>query len=352
MKMHLPPMPYDCQSCGKSCAIFEVEIRPEDQERLLASPGYIPVQTLPGGRLYLQREPGGRCSYLSSESLCGIHQQLGYENKPQVCKDFPFRGWPTPDGIYIGLSFVCTSVVQGWGGSLERHRPELEQRFGVLDCSPDYRPLLWDETALSWEQYRELEERARQSLIAPIDFNLLKLTLSLARVAIRGEWAALDEPPHLYPDLGRLADQLVMALTLFLETAGQPAEVTGALMQALEDDQPFHSRLLKATIDPAGFSDHLPSWYPEQVGHYFDHVLFRKHLLEPPNLMARMGMLPLVTHLLRYYTLASAQVQSREPELADWHRALEILEGHLMFHARGADSFWQYVGRRWVESQG
>lgn len=352
MTLHLPELPYDCQSCGKSCFTFEVEIRDEDHQRLLASPGYVPVQTLPGGRLYLQREEEGRCSYLSQESRCRIHEQLGYEHKPQVCKDFPFRGWPTPDGVFIGLSFVCTSVFQGWGGDLERHRPELEQRFGSLACEPDYRPLLWEETALNWSQYRELEERARAALAPPCDFNLLKLTLSLAQVARSGDWARLDQEPSLYPELGQLADHLVLALTLFLESAGQPAEFTGALMQALERDEPFQSRLLRATIDPSRFSSRLPGWYPEQVARYLDHVLFRKHLLEAPHLMGRMGMLPLVTHLLRYYTLASAQVHQRDPEPTDLQRALDILEGNLMFHARGAETFWHYVGRRWIESQG
>lgn len=352
MNVHLPDLAYDCQSCGKSCFTFEVEIRPEDHQRLRAAPGYLPIQELPGGRLYLARDERGRCSYLNLESRCGIHEQLGYEHKPQVCKDFPFRGWPTPDGVYIGLSFVCTSVFDNWGRSLEHHRVELENRFGQMTCDADLRPQLWENLDISWEQYLELERRAHQALVAPLDFNLLKLTLSLARVTHTGQWNSLDESPRLSPELGQLADHLVKALTLFLETAGQPIELSQQLLQALEQNEPFFSRLLGDTIQPAELGQRLPPWYPEQVVRYLKHVLFRKHLLEPPHLLGRMGMLPLVAHLLRFYTLASAQLGQREPEPQDLQRALELLEGHLMFHARGAERFWHYIGRRWWESQG
>lgn len=72
--------------------------------------------TLDGKTIFeLAKVEGNRCVFLDHDNLCMIHKKLGYEAKPEVCKQFPFlpaRAW---DADYISASFGCPAIQNGHG---------------------------------------------------------------------------------------------------------------------------------------------------------------------------------------------------------------------------------------------
>jgi hypothetical protein len=80
------------------------------------------------------------------------------------------------------------------------------------------------------------------------------------------------------------------------------------------------------------------SLWPE-VQPFFEHLLFRKYLLEGPDVHARLCSLPILLQILQFL------VSARSPEGGggeDVRWALRLLEERLTFHARGLE---RYLGR-------
>lgn len=356
----LPDMVYDCVSCGKSCIAFEVEITSEERERLrhfqitleFERAGYHPLQVRDSGRLFLEKLDGGRCTYLSPETRCRIHETEGYAAKPLPCKDFPFHAKLTPDGVYIGLSFTCTAVAQGLGRPMEAHREELTSRFGggedaELPGTDNSWPL-WGEIAVDWGSYRRIEDILGSYLRDRGSVGLLIGAARLAQTVREGD-------PHLFTGsgpigagLGQAADGLLCGLLTLTETAGESQERTQEVLTAFHSAGKFASSVMKGDVDLDALPT-PPAWFEEQSQRYLEHLIFRKTLLEPPDILSRACLLPLVAHALRFYTQALGQRSGREPRLEDFHEALTIVEGRLMLHARGMDSYFSRIARIFSE---
>lgn len=123
------------------------------------------------------------CVFLE-ESLCSIHEQ-----KPTTCRQYPFQFTRTPDGLYVGASFFCTSIRDNSG------RPMAEHAVELLDLIPQAIISEVPET-VSWSDYRELEQRFHgqdldaaclqlaqehgfEPLLEIAEFSALKLLLNL-----------------------------------------------------------------------------------------------------------------------------------------------------------------------------
>jgi Fe-S-cluster containining protein len=66
----------------------------------------------------LGKGEGTRCVFLHDNGLCRIHMQLGYDAKPQMCKQFPFigvRGW---EADFVSANYGCRAVQRSTGPAM------------------------------------------------------------------------------------------------------------------------------------------------------------------------------------------------------------------------------------------
>lgn len=105
------------------------------------------------------RKHGGACVFLDAENLCGIHRDFGYEKKPRICRDFPFRYVTTDRGVYTGLSFACTAVLANSGRPVVEQRAALEEDIAhaASQASVSGTPHLTGRHEISHEAYEQLE---------------------------------------------------------------------------------------------------------------------------------------------------------------------------------------------------
>lgn len=124
-----PGANFSCHSCTRCCSERNVlgPIFRAERDKIIdafASSGnregsdpshFIPLPGAGSPPVYLLRTQGGFCSYLEADGMCRIHQELGEEYKPAVCRAFPFRPVRTPEGWDVGLSLSCPTVASGGG---------------------------------------------------------------------------------------------------------------------------------------------------------------------------------------------------------------------------------------------
>jgi Fe-S-cluster containining protein len=166
---------FTCRSCGDCCRgewligvddAAHARLKDTDWARLDPALGSgekftrLPLPLASGERMTFARAPSGGCVFLSAENRCGIHSHLGYDAKPQVCREFPYHFVDTPDGIAAGLSFACSAVLHHQG------LPLAEQASAVADVAagsariaklPD--PIvLYSGVDIDWPRYRAIED--------------------------------------------------------------------------------------------------------------------------------------------------------------------------------------------------
>jgi len=310
--------------------------------------GYQPLRLSEEGRHFLGKQQDGRCSYLTPETRCSIHEASGYQAKPQTCRDFPFHAVATPAGVYVGLSFLCSAVAQGLGTSLESRRQELQQRFADPSQEVPERWLLWGELALDWDSYQIIEDHlSRHSERDPVDGPVVA-AVRLAYVVREGN-AALLQGEGIHPDFPLAYLNLLRGLLTVIETSGQPLGRMEEVLQALYSGQPYWSRALHCEIDSSRFGVDIPPWFGAQAQRYLQHLLFRKNLMLQPDVLSRACLFALIPQALLFFTRAHAQSRGREPEVADFHQALAILEGNLMLHAHGMESYFTRCAEVFLE---
>jgi Fe-S-cluster containining protein len=142
-----PDILYNCTTCGACCSnpwkIQADKQMVDDVRRLdlttikpsLAgfSPFY-PAKQADGSTDYFIQHLNGQCGLVNSKKLCGLHTNWDYNLKPKACRMFPFRILQLGDSLYASASFVCPSIRDHVGDSLETHISELDN---VLELSKD-----------------------------------------------------------------------------------------------------------------------------------------------------------------------------------------------------------------------
>lgn len=166
---------FSCQSCGDCCRgqwLIGVDdaaygaLKDVDWSRLDPALGNgekftrLPLPLASGERMTFARAPSGACVFLTGADRCGIHERLGYEAKPQVCREFPYQFVETPDGIGVGLSFACTAVLHQRGAPLAQQGAEVQSIVAGsarVAMVPD--PIvLYSGVDIAWARYRVIEE--------------------------------------------------------------------------------------------------------------------------------------------------------------------------------------------------
>lgn len=157
--LHIPDkIRFQCSRCAHCCNAWPVPLNEEDVRRLSqieSSLTFSPLSAAEqrsGLRAFthsLDKRPDGRCQFLN-DSVCSVHE-IG---KPAMCRLFPYSFMDCPDGVYLGLSFASTGVLQNSGALLADQQETLQETLTL------FRSLfaeLEQSTLQSWLQISLLE---------------------------------------------------------------------------------------------------------------------------------------------------------------------------------------------------
>lgn len=92
-----------------------------------------------GGRAVLARRPDGACIFLGAQDQCRIHEHFGGDQKPLMCRMFPFGFLPVGDQVAVDVSFACRSVSEGTGRPLKVRTPEWAKLLGAVGSDTRHR---------------------------------------------------------------------------------------------------------------------------------------------------------------------------------------------------------------------
>lgn len=307
-------------------------------------------------RGYHMNMPEGHCVFLAERNLCGIHKEMGYEAKPEVCKIFPYLIIPTPDGVRVAASFYCTAVQRNHGQPLSGHRPQV---VSLLDSElnngyQDAPILMSAEREMSWSAF----DRFHSSLEARLEHEEV-------RPALEHAWSALNllhwgteglvQAPQVEeafciatPRVDEEAREFLrlMALSFTATVEGMSSEhmqqLTEALTQGGEVELP--RRGFKGSA--AQVEELAEQLYPQLEGHilrYTRALLFRRALGLSGSIHRGLISLTFVDILLPFYVAVSMmRRQGQRIESQDLALAYEQLERELMLHYRpGLENFLQ-----------
>lgn len=339
MKLHLPDLHYACSHCGYSCQGLDVELSlPEAQGLLAIDEASVRRSEVPAAldeplgsatpRFWLQKRSCNSCHFLDEQEggRCELHRRLGAAAKPTACREFPFRAVQTPGGVFVGASFACQAIATSYGPMLSE-APDVR----VLELSPY--PLA-PGLGFQWDQYLDWETSLLESLRANGSGALWKVPLELSLRLVGG--APRQPAPSMESEL-----QAVFRGLLALAEGYKNSEELLAFLQAHAENGRYRSRLLQGEVDVAEvlrrWQEPWPLW-PEALP-FFEHLLFRKYLLEGPDVHSRLCSLPILAQILQFLVLARTP---EEQSAGDLQWALRLLEERLTFHARGLE---RYLGR-------
>ena len=118
-----PDLVHGCVACGACCTGTDVgPIPDEDVARVceLDWTEHLPDGVTPddwfqhledrtGAPITLLGMRNGRCVFLGDNKLCVIHRVAGPQQKPVICRQFPYTFTRTPRGIDVSFSMECRS---------------------------------------------------------------------------------------------------------------------------------------------------------------------------------------------------------------------------------------------------
>jgi Fe-S-cluster containining protein len=326
--VNFPDLRYHCVHCGYSCQDLEVELTgPEFQTlRETVDPAAVVERV---DRYWLRKKECGACHFLLSEDgqgRCDLHRRHGMEAKPQPCREFPFRALATPGGVFVGASFACRAIATRQGPPLSKENVDV--RTLEMPAWPLAPGLGFD-----WERYLRWETRVGDLFRQRGPTGLWSAALEIS-VEVLGGTPRQPTPA--------LEGELKAVFRGLLALAEGPMDSDGllAFLQAHMVESTYSSKILDG---PVNVADVLSRWqepwslWPEVVP-FFEHLLFRKYLLEGPDVHSRICSLPIMAQILQFLVLA----RTTEAGPGDVTWALRILEERLTFHARGLE---RYLGR-------
>lgn len=365
---------YDCGSCTKCCrTVWNVHVSPRAYERITGTPlfermraehGRDPVymDEVRGEKTALALVKAGGCIFLGPDRLCAVHRELGVDAKPLGCREFPFLPVPTPDGVYVGLSFYCSAVQAGDGRPIEAHAVDIEGMLGEYRYERvGFEPIALDASRrISWTAYKALESFAADRLADDLATAGWDVACAVARacrdLALSDDGTVDDEA--FAGVLARhervvMDDVLVRLEKMFVEGVAGVLESDSPATCRANTEAIFRRGVVRSAsfggdLDLAGFDGFADRATREgdhsEMRRYFDHLLFRKFLALKRPLAHNAAAFYLVGPLLSWYRDLSAYAAGRSaPNIDDTRKALDIIERGFVMHARNMDPFFSQL---------
>ena len=124
---------WTCHNCGGCCKQHEIEVTPEEKERIekqhweqdtsipAGQPVFVKMGFSPVSNRYrLAHQADGSCIFLDEKGLCRIHAKFGEPAKPLACQVYPYAFHPAGNEVAVSLRFSCPSVVANLGKPVDQ----------------------------------------------------------------------------------------------------------------------------------------------------------------------------------------------------------------------------------------
>lgn len=364
MKFHFPDgQHYDCVQCAKGCrSPWRIRIDPaseskiygSDLDRRLREQLHEPtlITELDGTVLPARRERGA-CVFLNG-NLCSVHSEMGVDAKPLACRQFPFLYQPTPDGMFVGVSFYCTAVQENSGRLLADHQPDLEPVVAnlTLEMIGENPIKITSEIFTDWPGYKMLESYITR-LIDSLGYEIgLSESLSrLCRLAFHAREESIKQSdfskmldPWQDPPLNSIMQseqRLYLAALVALIEIVEPRErkeFTNALLSGASCAFNHFSWTGRMEEISRCCTDFVGNQFDGEIERYIRALIHRKFLAARRTVLVNLTILHLLPSILKFYTaLAMLSRNSNHSDLPDFFRALDIAEIELITHVKGID---------------
>lgn len=345
-KLHFPPgQNFDCTNCGKCCRspwvatvelskAKQMEFAPETSA-LARKKCTVPLRVLHDGRLATNVDPEGHCVFLEqNSSLCGL-QDTGL--KPKSCSQFPFLLRDTPDGVVVGVSFLCSSVQKNEGRPLEAYTEELQNLLlsrapAVL---PRYVPISWGR-GVEWDK------------CATLDHYLLGGEDPIERIRNLRWYLAhwLQKPgsddfelsgPVPREWLIELERQMSLSLLSRIEFGF--AQSQQSLFDGLLDGRPVELCKVgwqgQVKLVQERYRVEYQPWIYQETKRFLKALLHRKFLYFDGPVYHNLLVLSAIPKLLILYAaIYAAKREAEQVSLEDYHGALDMIELELTAHSK------------------
>lgn len=362
---------YDCGSCTKCCrTVWNVHVSPCAYTRIVGTPLFERMKAEHGRDPVYMDEVGGEktalalvnqggCIFLGPDRLCAVHRELGVDAKPLGCREFPFLPVPTPDGVYVGLSFYCSAVQAGHGRPIEAHAADIEGMLGEYRYERvGFEPIRLDGARrISWAAYKALEAFAAARLADDVTTAGFDVACVVARacrdLAPSGDGVIDDDAfADALSQHKRVAmdDVLTRVERMFLEGVSGVLESDSPDTCRANTEAIFRRGVVRSAsfggeVDLSGFDDFRARAADDgakaEMRRYFDHLLFRKFLALKRPLAHNAAAFYLAGPLLAWYRDLSAYAAGRSaPDPEDTRKALDVIERGFVMHARNMDPFF------------
>ena len=350
----LDRLPDDIKTC----------VRPAQKQQ--AAPSFVGV--IP------QDASKGGCVLLDADNLCIIHKRLGYDAKPLVCWQFPFRFVETPRGVVVDVSFVCDEILHRRGDDIEQYRPALERLYaetGQKTAVGD-KVLLKSRTSITYDAYLLIEEtllRVLSDRQHTIEDRLVAgnvFLYSLTKNIYDDEKIVLNEKPvqrqlkkfspshisKLY-EIARKSDKMrsrhrqqvfVVTFLTFASSASERRSKLGVLLglwvnnvkQALNVGK-IRIPVLSAPVPIRRLCDIKFDSDNQEINdlaaRYVAHCIFRKTFISEYGLFRGYNMLLLIYGVTKWLSAVFAlQSGKNAVEIADFANAIQLVERQYVRH--------------------
>lgn len=249
-------------------------------------PNYVPLKVETLGIGQLQNRGDGHCTFLDADNLCELHAELGGRSKPLGCQLFPYQPMPTPDGLFVYLSFGCPPVVAGLDRELAMNQQELDEALGdyaapLSDTTETpYLVDLTESTAITWEAYRRLEA---DLLTAFVPAYPIRSCLSLAMSLLLTEKTSrLELSRPLSAEDMEFALEILKKFSSSMVSAVENIEEDTArrvLATAVEAGEVTFSARFELTMPALSLEEPRQDWVREIYHRFFRNAILGKALL-------------------------------------------------------------------------
>jgi Fe-S-cluster containining protein len=370
---------YPCLGCGGCCQKWEICIGPETMAALKDTPLARRLDEATGGgglfhysedmEIWLIKKVDERCVFLDGQEGCLIHKEIGYNAKPVFCREYPIRLFPTPDGIFVGASFKCPSVLEGPRGDTCSMTDEIEawlKEHGAR-LPLDRTCAFTDGITTDWEGYKAVEVftgKCIESASTPGEglwnafMTMLMLSLECRRDGLESLTAErikdfLKNPPPFPFERDEiyftLEKQTALGLITIMET--EESDSGGANFGILLNGGKLNSRTFGQPVDvgelQAYARKNMEHFKAPLIIRYLTSLIWGKIMLKRRSILGGLAQLIIITPLLGWYFFARALLRGApHPDAQDAVFAVQLVDksithGLTNYAERHTQSFYE-----------
>jgi Fe-S-cluster containining protein len=354
---------YQCTGCGSCCRGWNIHVDETSHQNIVTSECFEKLKAECGSELFTRNERdftlstarrgSGDCVFLDREALCIIHREGSYDEKPLVCRQFPFKMIRTPGGVFVGMSFFCRSCQRNTGIPVESYEQEMMKWLPMKHCrvAGESGIVIDEGLTVDWQGYLSMEDHITEYISENEDMEgaLRKSMIDICTLSLklRREGVTFAASEHISRLLGE--SPILPEIEVFRESS---LFYTAAVAGVLESSSPEASRanteailsggslrsgVFGKDISMAKFSQYYRenpcSWKVPHIRRYIEHLVFRKQLLGQEPVLCNLAGILTAHGLLEFYLYLSAyQSGKTSPDMEDLYFSYGFVEKKFAAH--------------------